>query len=115
MNRFTRAARREQDESFRLSVGQVALCAFFIAVFGVALALFPDHLLLILGLLTAVIGAGKLVHRQLHATENDELPPASAAFRALADPTRPLTASDPISAAPPRPAVSAEAEPRAGS
>jgi hypothetical protein len=114
MDRFTGAARREQGESFRLSVGQVALVAFVLAVFWVALALFPDHLLLIIGLLTAVMGAGKLVYRQLHAHENDELPPASAAFRALADPTRPLTASDPVSIAPPR-AVPPEAEPRAGS
>jgi hypothetical protein len=41
-----------------------------------------------------------------------ELPPASARFRELADPQRPLAADDPVSAAPPHPAIPAEAEPR---
>jgi hypothetical protein len=69
---------------------------------GVMIAVFPEHFLLIIGAFTAVVGTGKLVVARLEAGENDELPPASPAFRALADPKRPLTASDPISLAPPK-------------
>lgn len=115
MDRFTWAERRERDESFRVSAGPVVLAAFLIAVVWVVIALFPEYLLGIISAFTAVIGAGKLIDRQLRARENDELPPASAAFRALADPNRPLTASDPISAMPSHPALPAEAESRAES
>jgi len=66
----------------------------------VAVVLFPGHFELILGVFVAAVGAGKLVVGQLEMSENDELPPASRNFRALADPTRPLAASDPV--APPR-------------
>jgi hypothetical protein len=44
-----------------------------------------------------------------------ELPPASARFRALADPSRPLAANDPVTAGPPQPALPAAAEPHTSS
>jgi hypothetical protein len=102
MDRITRAGRGRQDESFRHSTGQAMLVALALVAMFVLIALFPEDLLYIIGGFTAVAGAGKLVVRQLEAQENDELPPASPAFRALADPNRPLTASDPISIAPPK-------------
>jgi hypothetical protein len=86
-----------RDESFGLPAGQVGIAALVIIVFAVTLAFFPDHLLLVLGGLTAVVGTGKLVVRQLRAHDGENLPPASPAFRALADPKRPLTADDPVS------------------
>lgn len=91
-----------KNESFGTPAGQVGLVAVVIVVFGVTLALFPDHLLLILGVLTAIVGTGKLIVGQLRAHDNDELPAASPAFRALADPNRPLSADDPVSGEPPR-------------
>jgi hypothetical protein len=102
MDRITRAERGRQEESFRHSTGQAMLIALALVAMFVLIALFPEDFLLIIGGFTAVAGAGKLVVGHLEAGENDALPPASPAFRALADPKRPLTASDPISLAPPK-------------
>jgi hypothetical protein len=65
-----------------------------------ALLVFPGHFELVLGVLIAAVGAGRLVIGQLESHENDALPPASSKFRALADPTRPLAADDPLTLAP---------------
>jgi hypothetical protein len=49
-----------------------------------------------------------------HQTDDEDEPDQSAAsarFRELADPQRPLAAGDPVSAAPPHPAIPAEAAP----
>ncbi|HEV7590688.1 MAG TPA: hypothetical protein VGO40_21440 [Longimicrobium sp.] len=107
--------RREKRDEFGLPAGQVAGFAVLFAALLASFFIFPGNIELVFGLVMAAAGAGKLVIKHLEAHPNDELPPASAAFRALADPTRPLTERDPISIAPPQPALPAEAEPRAGS
>jgi len=65
------------------------------------LFLFPGYSELVFGLAFAAVGAGKLVVAHLEGDENDELPPASRKFRELADPSRPLTANDPLTATQP--------------
>ena len=114
MDRLTRFGRSKRDEAFGLPAGQVAGFAALFAALLAAFFLFPDPFE-VLGLLVAAMGAGKLVMGQLEARENDELPPASGKFRELADPLRPLTANDPLTASPPRPALPGEAESRNGS
>jgi hypothetical protein len=94
---FSLAVRRRRDESFGLPAGQVAGFAVLIAALLAALFLFPGQRGLVFGVFMAVIGIGKVVVGQLEAREDDELPPASRAFRELADPTRPLGADDPVS------------------
>jgi hypothetical protein len=88
--------RRGRDESFGLPAGQVAGFAVLFAAFLVALVLVPGKIELIFAVLMTAVGARKLVADQLAARDNDELPPASRAFRELADPARPLTADDPV-------------------
>ena len=105
MDRFTRARRSTRDESFGLPAGQVAGFSLLLAALVAAIVLFPGHFVLVLSVFLAAVGAGKLVVGQLEASENDELPPASREFRALADPPRPLTASDPVSIPPDTPSV----------
>jgi hypothetical protein len=100
---------RKKDESFGLPAVQVTGFAVLFAALLAALFLFPGQVELILGLAVAAVGAGKLVAAHLEGDENDELPPASRAFRELADPSRPLTANDPLTPAPPRPALPGEA------
>jgi hypothetical protein len=90
MDRFTRAGRRKQDESFGLPAGQVAGFSLLFAALLAAFFLFPGRIELVFGVFVAALGAGKVVAGHLAAGENDELPPASRAFRKLADPTRPL-------------------------
>jgi hypothetical protein len=90
--------RRKRDESFRDSGWQVSAVAVLLAALLVLLFL-SGNFGLVLGLVVAAAGAGKLVIKQLEAHENDELPPASREFRELADPRRPLTAADRISSA----------------
>ena len=89
------ARRREREKSFGLPIGQVAAVAVVLMIFVAALLLFPDHFLLVLGGLTAA--GSVVVARQLRGDDADELPPASPAFRALADPTRPLPSDAPVS------------------
>jgi|GEM_PF-4975170 len=91
------AVRHRRDESFGLPAGQVAGFAVLFAALLAALFLFPGQIWVIFGVFMAVVWTGKLVVGQLEAGENDELPPASRAFRELADPTRPLGAGDPVS------------------
>jgi hypothetical protein len=98
MDRLTRAGRSKRDESFGLPAGQVAGFAVLFATLLVLLFL-SGNFELVLGLVVAAAGAGKLVIGQLEAHENDELPPASRKFRELADPSRPLAAGDRISSA----------------
>ena len=103
MDRFTRAGRRE-DESFGLPAGQVAGFSVLFAALLAAFFLFPGQLELIFGVFVAALGGGKAVAGHLAARDNDELPPASRAFRELADPMRPLTplvTDDPTTVAPP--------------
>jgi hypothetical protein len=106
---------RKKDESFGLPAVQVTGFAVLFAVLLAALFLFPGQVELILGLAVGLVGAGKLVAAHLDGDENDELPPASRAFRELADPSRPLTANDPLTAAPQPLALSGEAGPHAES
>jgi hypothetical protein len=90
MDRFTRAGRRKQDESFGLPAGQVAGFSVLFAALLAAFFLFPGQIELVFGVFVAALGAGKVVAGHLAARDNDELPPASRAFRELADPARPL-------------------------
>jgi hypothetical protein len=92
--------RRGRDESFGLPAGQVAGFAVLFAALLVAFFLVPGKIELIFALLMTAVGARKLVVGHLAAGDNDELPPASRTFRALADPTRPLTAADPVTIGP---------------
>jgi len=105
--------RRTRDESFGLPAGQVVGFAVLIAAMLVAFFLFPGHIELIFGVLGTIVGAGKLIAAQIETGENDALPPASRAFRELADPTRPLSAEDPVtigpSPGPPAPDVGSDA------
>jgi hypothetical protein len=93
----TRDGPRKRYESFGLPAWQIAGFAVLFAAMLALIAIFPEHMPLIIVAATAIGGAGKLVARQLDPHENDELPPASPAFRALADPRRPLTDDDPVS------------------
>jgi len=88
--RFTRNGMGKRDESFGLPVWQVAGFSVLFAALLAVLFLFPGQIELILGLVVAAAGAGKLVTDHLEAGENDQLPPASREFRQLADPKRPL-------------------------
>lgn len=72
------------------------------------------------GLCTLLAGLAFLEHLrtqdpdladQLDDEDEPDQSAASARFRELADPQRPLAADDPVSAAPPRPAIPAEAAP----
>jgi hypothetical protein len=99
MDRLTRSGRSKRDESFGLPAGQVAGFAVLFAALLALLFLFPGQFELILGLAVAAAGAGKLVAAHLEGDEHDDLPPASRAFRELADPRRPLTPADRISSA----------------
>ena len=99
MDRFIVSGRKKQ-EPLGHSAGEFALAALLMVAAFLALVRFPDHLFEILGGVTVVVGSGKLVAAQFRARENDDLPPASAAFRALADPKRPLTADDPVTLTP---------------
>jgi hypothetical protein len=103
MDRFTRAGRKKQEDSFGLPAGQVAGFAVLFAALLAALFLFPDRFELIFGVFMAAAGTGKVVVGPLDARDTDELPPASRAFRELADPTRPLGADDPVSLPPGKP------------
>ena len=100
---FSLAVRRRRDESFGLPAWQVAGFAVLFAALLAAFFLFPDRIELVFGVFMAVVGAGKVVVGQLEAHENEELPPASRAFRELADPTRPLAVGDPVSIPPGKP------------
>ena len=81
---------RKRDETFGLPAWQVAGFSVLFTALLALLFLFPGQVELILGAAVAAAGAGKLVIAHLEADENDELPPASSAFRQLADPKRPL-------------------------
>jgi len=90
MNRLSGQHHKDGDGEFGLPAWQVAGFSVLLAALLAALFLFPSHFEYILGLALAAAGAGKLVIGHLEAGENDELPPASSAFRQLADPKRPL-------------------------
>ena len=92
--------RREKRDEFGLPAGQLVGFATLFAALLAAIFLFPGQTELILGLAMGAAYAVKLVVGHLEAHENDELPPASREFRALADPTRPLTAGDPVTITP---------------
>src|ERR1700741_23111 len=74
--------RRTPEEWLRLMAGGVIA---IVIGFG-AIYLFPEYVLVVIGVLGLVGKVGMTLTRQRDA----ELPPASDAFRALADPSRPL-------------------------
>ena len=90
MARFVRNGRKDGDGEFGLPAWQVAGFSVLFTALLALLFLFPGQFELILGAAVAAAGAGKLVIAHLEADENDELPPASSAFRQFADPKRPL-------------------------
>jgi len=100
LGRFSGVRRTKREAFFSHSAGEVALAAFMLAAIFAAFFLFPGHFLPVIGLVTALVGVGKLVVTHAGAGGDDELPPASAAFRALADPARPLGPDDPVTRLP---------------
>jgi hypothetical protein len=112
---FSLAVRRRRGESFGLPAGQVAGFVVLLAALLVACFLFPGRIGLIFSVFMAAVGIGTAVVGQLEAHENEELPPASRAFRELADPTRPLGADDAVSLPPGKPESAAAVPPSAAS
>lgn len=90
MDEHARIGRKRQRPSFRPTLAETVAGAALAAAIPVALLLFPGHLFEVIGGFTAIVGAGKAVMAHLHPEDDDELPPASAAFLAAADPRRPL-------------------------
>lgn len=111
MTSESRVARRREREDFGLPLGRVAVVAVVLVVVAAALVLLlrvgavvagalegvtPDVMVGI-GVLAAVASAAAALIGHFRARDGDELPPASPAFRTLADPTRPLAGNAPIS------------------
>lgn len=97
MTTGSREARgREREESFGLPMVEVVGISVLLVALLAAIFFFSLDILVALGILTAVGGTAKLIFR-LRENDGDELPPASPAFRALADPARPLAGDAPIS------------------
>jgi len=89
MDELTQSRRKRHDREFRLAPAEVAAATVFFSATLAAFVLFPGHAEQVLALFTVVAGGGMALDEWRNG-EDDALPPASAAFLAAADPTRPL-------------------------